>query len=109
MRTMRSEVATDGKNGIDHDGTRAADAPPIGAVAVQRPDAARVWGAARDSAEHADVVAAGLPAGGRAREWHTCSEGRGVYRSATTGDGPNEARGSGGRPAQRARTAGTRR
>src|SRR5262249_9963115 len=56
MCRMRSEVATDGEIGVDHIATSAADAPRVGAVAAQRPDAANVRPATRDSTDHADLV-----------------------------------------------------
>src|SRR5262249_25335132 len=59
---MWSEVRINGEIGIDDIATGAADAPCVGTLAAQRVDAAGVCAAARDSTEHADVVAAGLPA-----------------------------------------------
>jgi len=83
---MRSEVATDGEIGIDDFATGATDAPSVGAVATQRAVAAGVWAATRHSPEHADVVAAGLPASWRAveRRLHERPGPRrgGVHRSA---------------------------
>ena len=63
---MPPEVRVNGEIGIDDIATGAADAPRDGTLAAERIDATRVWGATRDSTEHADVVATGFPAGGRA-------------------------------------------
>ena len=52
-----------GKVGIDDISAGTADAASVGrAGRSSEVDAARVWGGAGDCAEHADVVAAGLPA-----------------------------------------------
>src|SRR5262245_27803202 len=112
MRRMRSEVATDGETGIDDIATCAADAPRVSAVAAQRVDAARVRAATRDSPEHADLVAASLPAG-----WRTGNDSvsgapgeryGGVHRGATLSDRIDDARRCGGRAAERACPAGAR-
>ncbi len=68
-----------GEHGIDEVGAGPRDAPGVGGVAAERIAATGVWRAAWDRAEHAALVAAGLPGGGRG------GAGSGVHRSARAG------------------------
>jgi hypothetical protein len=57
---MLSEEGSDGRTRIEDDGPSPADAPGIGTLGAQRPDADRVRTATRHSGVDVDVVAAGV-------------------------------------------------
>src|ERR1700730_9883893 len=100
---MDSEEGIHGELGGDDISAGTADAAGFGGLAAEQVDAARVWGETRNPTEHADVVAADLPACRRSGgERRGGGEAGGVHRSATAGEHSKDSSSAGDRSAQRA-------